>query len=109
MRPAARTMAKLRSEGWIVDKVEHWNAHSRRRVDLYNFIDLLAICPNRGVLAVQCCGRDFVWHRKKILAERRAYICLQAGIKIEIWGWRKLKAGWRSRVEEIVIDDEWTF
>ena len=98
MRPAARTMARLRSEGWTVDKVEHWNQYARKRIDLFHFLDLLAIHPKRGILGVQCCGRDFTWHIKKITAEPQAVIWLQAGARIEIWGWRKLKAGWQPRI-----------
>lgn len=50
--PASRSLAKLRKEGWLCAVVEHWNAFARRRVDLFGFIDIIAVKGDL-VLAVQ--------------------------------------------------------
>lgn len=55
MSPTARTLQLLRDEGYTCQVVEHWNAFARRRVDLFQVIDVVAVRSDRpGVLGVQC-------------------------------------------------------
>lgn len=66
--PLQRSKAFLEANDWKVWKVEVWNQWSRRKTDLYNLMDLVAIKPKvKGVLGVQCCSEDVNKHIEKYL------------------------------------------
>jgi hypothetical protein len=70
MSPTARTLAALRADGWIAAIVEKWNAHARRRVDLFGIGDVLAIRPGEPVLLIQTTtATNLVARRTKARAE----------------------------------------
>jgi hypothetical protein len=94
--------------------VEKWNQHSMRRVDLFGFIDIISLDPSRGIVGVQSCGSSFAQHITTIVETRaiEAREWLLSGGKIEVWGWRKVKAKrggkamiWSPRVREITLED----
>ena len=43
MTPTARTLAHLRADGWIAGVVERYSHYKRRRLDLFGWIDLIAV------------------------------------------------------------------
>ena len=106
--PTARTLKYLRDEGWEAQVVERWCQFSRRRKDLFNFIDVVAIKHGR-IMGVQATsGSNHAGHKAKILAEERALGWLKAGgsIMLITWSKRKLKPGgkavrWTPRIEMI--------
>jgi hypothetical protein len=116
LSPTQRTLRELRQQGRVAGIVERWNQHVGPhgiRQDLFGFIDLIALCPERGIVGVQCCaGSGHAAHRKKITEECRdiaAEWCRCGGV-IELWSWSKvkLKRGgvamrWKPRVEVIDI------
>jgi len=77
--------------------VEKWNQYAGPhgcRQDLFGFIDILALDPERGVVAIQSCGQSFAEHIEKILNSKATeYVIewLKCGGKVECWGWRKVK------------------
>ena len=84
---------------WIVEKP--WNPYTKRREDLFNFIDLVGIRENRaGVIGIQACGEDASEHTRKILEgyvgsngkhigpNPYIGIWLKAGNPFFIWAWR---------------------
>lgn len=112
LSPTQRTLRQLRQEGRICGIVERFNRFGGKfgvRIDLFNFIDLIALDPQRGIIAVQCCASSsHAAHRKKILENEFAPEWIKAGGKIELWSWslRKLKRGgkamrWMPKKEEI--------
>ena len=107
-----KTLRQLRQQGSICGIVEHFNQYARIRQDLFGFIDIVALLPDRGIVAIQCCTTDHASHKAKILANEVAPEWLKSGGKIEIWSWRKLKIKrggvamrWTPRVEEITKED----
>lgn len=89
MSPTERSLKYLRDAGYTVAKAEHWNPFARRRVDLFGFIDLVAIRPGE-TLAVQTTSRSNVAaRRRKILGLDAALTWLQAGNRIVVHGWDK--------------------
>lgn len=107
MSPTARTLAKLRAEGWNAWIVEKWNPHAHVRVDLGGFGDVLAWAPGRGILAVQATSGSNVSARlAKIAALDAAKSWVLSPARLEVWGWRKVgKRGerklWECRVVPI--------
>lgn len=93
MSPTHRTLCALRSEGRVCEVVERWNPYAKRRQDLLGFIDVISVDEQRGIVGIQCFSTDWAAHVRKIREEkaREATAWLQAGGKIELWGWRALK------------------
>jgi len=89
--PTQRSLKLLRDRGFLPWVAEYYHAFSRRRVDLYGIIDIVAIKKEeRGVLGVQTTVASAVSARiKKISASPAARIWVMAGNRIVIHGWRK--------------------
>lgn len=97
--PTARTLAKLRKEGWFPWVVEKWIPQARKRSDLFGFIDVLALRDGE-VLAVQSTSGSNVSSRVKKIAEHENVAMVRAaGWIIHVHGWAKNAAGrWVCRV-----------
>lgn len=90
--PAQRSLALVRTEGYVAEVTERWNHWARIRQDLFGFIDLLAMRPTRGFLGVQTTSWANTSARiKKIASEPLAGIFLASGGSIQVHGWRKNK------------------
>ena len=102
--PTQLTLKKLRSDGYnTVHVCEYWNAFARRRIDLFNFIDVLAISDDGQVLAVQCTSKSNVSSRiNKIANNDNIGAVRKAGWTIQVWGWFKNKSNrWECRIEDV--------
>ena len=116
LSPTQRTLRELRQLGRVCGIVERFNAHAGPfgvRQDLFGFIDIIALDPERGIVGVQSCGQSHAAHKRKILEERNqeALEWLKCGGTIELWSWtkRKLKRGgkalrWVPRIECITTE-----
>ena len=102
MSPTERSLKALRADGWLCQVVEKWNPHSRTRLDLFGFVDILAL---RGgeTLAVQATSRSNVSIRANKIAEHENVAAVRkAGWRLEVWGWSKNSAGrWDVRVVDL--------
>lgn len=119
LSPTQRTRGELRKLGRHIGTVERWIPKPGMpgggfRVDLFGFIDLIVMCPGRGIVGVQSCGNDFAAHYRKITEDcaEMAIEWLKCNAAIELWAWRKVayKRGgklkvWRPRVQEITFKD----
>lgn len=99
MSPTQRTLALLRAQGWRPEVVEKWNPYARIRQDLFGCLDILAL-GDGVVLGVQACsGTDTAKRVAKLRAAAALPDLQRAGIRVEVWGWRKLKReGWQPHV-----------
>ncbi|MFO7970169.1 MAG: hypothetical protein R6U40_00295 [Desulfobacterales bacterium] len=107
----SRTLEYIRSQGWEADKVEQYNVYSRRRKDLFNIIDIVALTEH-GITGIQSCGQAFAEHDRKILSEPLALKWIEKGGHLILIGWRKVKLRpgakamrWKPRIKEYTIDD----
>ncbi len=109
MSPTARSLKDLREMGFTAQVVERWCAFSRRRVDLFNIVDIVAMREGVGVLFVQCCaGASHAARVAKVKAEPRLPAILASGARVEIWSYAKKGARgkrkmWELRREEVAI------
>lgn len=108
MTPTQRSLQYIKEQGGLPWKTEVWNQWAKRRLDLFNFADIVAVYPNRaGTTYIQVTTGAHVSERKqKILNNKYALSVLQAGNVIEIHGWRKVGAKgkrkmWDVRVESV--------
>ncbi len=87
--------------GYRVEKVEHYNAFSKRKKDLFNMFDLL--CVGHGeTIGLQVTDRTNVSHRAEKMEAADAYQdLLDAGWRIKVHGWYKQGGRWMVREEEL--------
>ena len=110
MSPTARTLAMLRNEGYTAQVVERYCHFSRRRIDLFSCIDIVALHPGQTVGIQATSGANHSHRRDKAVAEPKLREWLLAGNRFEIWSWSKKgprgKAKrWVERREEIRLED----
>jgi hypothetical protein len=120
-----KTTERLQKEGIpkeYIANVEKFNFATKRRNDLYGFIDLLVLMPGIGTRAIQATGSTTGgagegWKRiRKIMGERtdlaKAWLQTPGHHCIEVWDWRKLqeKRGgkrklWTPAIHQITLED----
>ena len=100
-------MAFMREKNYLVEKVEFWNSFSKTRKDLFDILDLLCIDKTGGKefttvgVQVTTMGQRNP-HLKKMKASKNLELLKQAGWRIELHSWRKLKkTGWTNKVETL--------
>jgi hypothetical protein len=97
----ARVLKALRDTGYHAEVTERWDGFSRRRHDLFGFIDVLAV-GHHGTLAIQVTSRaNMASRRHKITESPILSSILGAGWKVQIWGYDKPASRWRLKVEEV--------
>lgn len=108
--PTQRCLADLKKFGATAQVVERFCHFSKRRIDLFGFIDILAmIGPN--LTAIQVTSADHhAARRTKLLADERSRAWLETGNLIEVWsygkrGERGKRKTWQCRKEAIVLAD----
>ena len=84
-----RSIKLLRSQGYLVAITEHYNFFAHIRIDLFSFIDILAL-KGKETLAIQATSAGNLNARvEKILSSPNYEIVKRAGWQIECWGWSK--------------------
>ena len=114
LSPTQRTLKFLRTQGYIAGIVERFVSIPGtfgKRIDLFNFIDIIAIKPDE-IWGIQSCGQTFAEHNRKILENEIAPEWLEAGGKLQLIGWRKLKVKrggkamkWEPKTKIYVLED----
>jgi hypothetical protein len=101
MTPTQRSLAALRELGYLVEVVEKWNSFTRTRKDLWGWADLLAI--RRGeVLAVQVTSEGVANRVKKVTDSETIARVREAGVRVEVHGWRKnVKGRYVQRIVDL--------
>ena len=115
--PTQRTLKAMREQGrlcGIVEKFQQYGGKFGVRQYLFGFIDIIAIDPEDGIVAIQSTGMDWSGHIKKLTEERNdaVYEWLKHA-PLELWAWRKvkLKRGgkamrWKARIADFYIEDD---
>jgi hypothetical protein len=121
MSPTARSLKKLRKEGWTASVVEKWIPQVKRRRDCFGF-DVLACRSGRAnqypewpmyhhtILGVQATSAANHSSRKaKLLKNAEAANWVAAGGRLEVWSWRKSSRAqrpqWICRTEALTLSD----
>jgi hypothetical protein len=89
MTPTELSLRHLRTLHWTAEVVEHWNPHARKRHDLFEILDIVAL---RGdvTLGVQATSYTNISSRCRKIAEADATPALRAA------GWRLVVHGWQQ-------------
>lgn len=84
------TMKQLREWGYTAQVVERWCNYSRRRIDLFGVVDIVAFHPDAGIIFVQSTsGSCHAARRTKIEQSDEAKGLIDAGGVLELWSWAK--------------------
>ncbi len=95
--PTQRSLKELRRLGFTAQVVERFCHFSKRRIDLFNFADIVYLCGLQadgggGIVALQVTTASNQAARiAKIKAEPKALLWLDSGGRIMVHGWRKQK------------------
>ena len=120
--PTQRTLKEMRKLKRVCGQTERWVPMASHpgggfRKDLFGFIDLIVMDPEKGLVAIQSCGQAFSEHYRKITnsdCTEMVYKWLTSPSKpgLELWGWRKLKKKrggkaivWTPHVHVFKIED----
>jgi len=112
MSPTARTLALLRSQGFLAQVVEQTVPHTYIKRDLFGFIDVIAVTATSIIGCQVTTGDNLAARLDKIRGECRdkALAWLRAGGKIHVYGWRKvggkgMRKLWAPRVVGVLEND----
>lgn len=103
--PTARSTKYLTDRGYMVGMVERYNSFTKRKNDLFGFIDLLAVGDGQTIGVQVTSGANHAARRTKILAEPRAKLWLAASNRILIHSWDK--QGPRGKRKVWTLREEW--
>lgn len=104
--PTQRTLKLCRDVGWTCQVVERWNSFAKVRVDLFGFIDVVAM-NGASIIGIQATSGSNVAARiTKIKENPKSAEWLKSGGRLFVQGWRKLKKSgkWKCREVEITSD-----
>ena len=101
------TMDLYRKWGYHVWKTEVWNSFAGKRLDLFNFIDVLAIDEHVTIGVQDTTTRaQMMTRRRKILGLPHAWDWLQEPHRIiEVIGHTKPGSEWEHDIIEITLED----
>ena len=110
MSPTARSLELLREMSYTAQVVEYYNNFSKKRVDLFHCIDIVAAHPELGILGVQATTGSHHATRWKKAITCPVYAWLKGGAHLQIWSWsKKGKQGerkvWTVRVQQVLLGD----
>ena len=89
MSPTQRSLAHLKTLGYIARVVERWNPFARVRQDLFG-VDILGLKAGQPVLVVQCTSAsNHAARRIKLEAAGFTTLWKESGAVLEVWSWTK--------------------
>lgn len=110
--PTARALADLRELGFAAQVVERFCIYSKRRIDLFGFIDIVAMHAGVGLLGIQATSdSNHAARVTKIKASPLFPVWLAAGGRVEVWSYglrgdRGSRKTWTLRREEVKPGDQ---
>jgi hypothetical protein len=97
--------------GWSVAVVEQRLPHTFITRDLFNVIDLVALDGLPGMIGIQATSDDGGGHSgarmEKISASAEAVRWLRAGLRIEVWAWKRYAEPSSSAIVDKSTGDAW--
>jgi len=98
----------LEKRGYKVDKSESYNHHTKRKKDLFKFIDFVAIHPiKKEILAIQTTTKGHLPERIRKARGLEAYWQWLSAEPVEFHGWYKDGNRWAVKVVRVdSIDGE---
>ena len=107
MSPTQRTLKLMRDQGFHAQVVERTIPYKFIKVDLYNWIDIVATHPKRmGIFGIQVTsGSNLSTRIHKANGNPALISWLLSGGNLLAHGWRKLKGRWAVDERYISMED----
>lgn len=103
--PTQNSLKLLRKSGYSAQVVEHWNPFAHVRVDLFNWIDIVAVSPNQ-LLGVQTTTKAHIKERvQKAKGNKALAHWMLAGGRLVVHGWVKRKNRWELESYDLHMAD----
>lgn len=110
--PTQRSLKFLRDQGFPAQVVEKWNPYAKVRIDLFNFIDIVAVTP-KAIVGVQATTQQHAGQAERLEKVRGSKVLtawLEAGGRLAIHGWAKRGARgkrktWTVLEREVTLED----
>lgn len=100
--PTSKSLKLLKDDGYTTYIVEHYNAFSKTRHDLYGFIDIVGMRTSEvGLLGIQTTtGTNLSARIKKAEGLDNYWLWLACGNDVAFHGWRKIlkKRGGKQKI-----------
>lgn len=104
--PTQRSLKYLRALGYDAQVVEKWNSFAKVRIDLFGWIDIVAVNEGR-ILGVQTTSAANVSSRAlKARGNRALKKWLAAGGQLVLHGWIKKKNRWVLHTEREMAQED---
>lgn len=102
--PTQLSLKMMREQGYYAEVVERYNSFTRKRNDLFGFVDVL--CLKAGeVVGVQTTSYSNMSARiNKIREHENFQMVCDSGIRIVVHGWHKVNNRWKVR--EVWVDPQ---
>ncbi len=106
MSPTQRTLQWCRQRGWIAGVVEKWIPHTRRRLDLFGFIDVVAVGDGLFPYGIQTTSGSHLANRIAKATALPTTQMVSKCFRLLFVGWRQVgdrgkRKRWRPRVIEL--------
>ena len=99
--PTQLSLKMMREQGYYAEVVERYNSFTKKRNDLFGFVDVLCLKPGE-VVGVQTTSYSNLSARiKKIREHEHFKIVTDAGIRVICHGWHKVNNRWKVREVEV--------
>jgi hypothetical protein len=104
--PTARTLKYERARGHRAQVVEHWNPFARKRIDLFNCIDVIVLKYGK-IYGVQCTsGSNHSARQNKAIETPAITDWINSGGVFEVQSWRKNSKGrFVHRISKAVLQE----
>ena len=103
--PTQLSLKMMRDQGYYAEVVERYNSFTRKRNDLFGFVDVLCLKPGE-VVGVQTTSYSNMSARvKKIREHEHFQMVNDAGIRITVHGWHKVNNRWKCRDVDVTPQD----
>ena len=103
MSPTQRALKRARELGYDAQVVEKWNAFARKRVDLFQCIDVVCVRAGVPVLGIQACSHGDMTKRVRKCIEFGQGWLSTGHTQLEVWAFRKLKGHRTLQLDRRVI------
>ena len=103
--PTQRSLKHIRELGFHAQVVERYNSFAHVRVDLFQWIDIVAVNPKVPILGIQTTTKGNMGARLEKARGNAALMAWLLNGSLELHGWRKLKGRWVVDVHRITLDD----
>lgn len=103
--PTQLSLREMRERGYRCQVVEFFHYYAKKRIDLFQIIDILCIRSGETVGVQTTAASCHAAHRTKILGSETVRPWLDAGNRLLLQSWRKKENRWVMREEEFRLDE----